>query len=275
MVRETGLIFAALATLALLSPAHADMSRKDMNHLIDATNFLVNDICSGTLIDGYKGLILTANHCVQQQFQDVEKEELQKDGVVSKVKRRIAVPGSVAQLTFSGPNQTSKSSFTIRVKDHDPDHDLALVQTLGKLPNRDSFVAVSCTDVERGDSVWAVGNPYVVLYASLTHGNVASTHRDYRTLGIEGETEDDPMDQPGDNGLVQHTAPIFGGNSGGALLNDNGELVGVNVRGGLPTLSLSVPLSDIRKFLAKNDEAVCGDPKPKSIWDDTPSEDVE
>jgi S1-C subfamily serine protease len=100
---------------------------------------------------------------------------------------------------------------------------------------------MACRQSERGDEVYAVGNPYGVLYASLTKGIVSSTERNTRMLHI---------DQSKDTQFIQFSAPIIGGNSGGALYNDVGELEGVVVRGGAPGFGLAVPLSDIKKIMS-------------------------
>jgi S1-C subfamily serine protease len=242
----------AIVLSLLAAPALAGVTNRDLNRQIDQTNFLVNDDCSGTLIDRERGYIITANHCIQDQFQDVERDELQKDGTVKKVKVRISRPGTVSQIVFDGPSEVSKTSFVFKVKAHDLDHDLGLLQVISKLPNTQD-VKLSCEEPARLDTVYAVGNPFAVLYSSATKGIVASTARDYRMLGIDGNG-DDPDSQPGDNALIQSTAPIEGGNSGGALLNADGDLVGVNVRGSRmnETVAFAVPLDDVRRFLKDN-----------------------
>jgi S1-C subfamily serine protease len=74
-------------------------------------------------------------------------------------------------------------------------------------------------------------------------------------LQIAGELGDATDD--GEHGLVQHTAVIAPGNSGGALYNADGHFVGVNVRGMPGGFGFAVPLSDVRAFLKKNDVEVC------------------
>lgn len=243
-----------LALFALFSvPAFAGISQSNLNRQIDQTNFLVNDNCSGTLIDAKEGLILTANHCIADQFQDVERDQVDpKTGEVKKVKVRVTKPGSVSQLTFSGAGEVERTVFVYKIKAHDPDHDLGLVQVIAKLPSRRA-VPIACREPQRLDAVYAVGNPRVVMYSSVSTGIIASVQRNYRLFGIDGDAGDG-VEQPGDNALIQHTAPIAGGNSGGALLNDDGAIIGVNVRGyqAMAPLGLAVPLDDIRAFLKDN-----------------------
>lgn len=67
-----------------------------------------------------------------------------------------------------------------------------------------------------GDFVAAIGNPFG-LHQTVTSGVVSALHRD---LGIEGPD--------GYENFIQTDAPINPGNSGGALVDLQGDLVGIN-----------------------------------------------
>jgi S1-C subfamily serine protease len=239
------LAFAAILFLAPFGAFADGWNIHAMNRQIDQTNFLVNDNCSATLIDAKHGLLLTANHCVEAQFRTIEREKIDDNGVVTKETVRVSVPGTVSQLAFNGPDEVQRTSYVFKVKANDKDVDLALVQTQAKLPNADS-APIACSNVERGDTAYAVGNTRAILYATVSKGIISSLNRSYRTIGEDGANAD--------NGLVQSTTPIAGGNSGGSLYNDRGEIVGVVVRGyqQVAPLGLSVPLSDIKAFLKAN-----------------------
>jgi S1-C subfamily serine protease len=236
---------ALLAAIAVLFPAisYADWSTADMNRQIDQTNFLINDSCSGTLIDADKGYILTAEHCITSQYRVIEREKIDSDGVVTKEKVRVVTPGTVSQKLFKGPHEVQINTYVFSVVLSDRKLDLALLQTKAKLPNNMS-AKIACAEPVRGDTVFAVGNPYSILYSSITKGIVASNQRSYETIGIDDQDN---------NGLMQISAPIVGGNSGGAVYNTDGHLVGVPVRGSRmnEAFSLSVPLYDIKKFLMR------------------------
>jgi S1-C subfamily serine protease len=250
-MRKLFVVIAMCAAAASCVPAYADWSVKDMNRTIDQTNFLVNDNCSGTLIDKVGGFILTANHCITDQFKTVERETIGDDGEVKKTKVRVTVPGSVSQIVFAGQSEVQRAVYVFKVVAHDAEVDLGLLQVKSKLPNA-TDAKIACTAPERGEVVYAVGNPFVALYSTVTKGIVASTARDYNLLGV---ANDFGAYDNGTRGLVQHTAPIEGGNSGGALYNDQGDLVGVNVRSSRvnETIAFAVPLGDIRAFLDKSD----------------------
>ena len=94
----------------------------------------------------------------------------------------------------------------------DPDTDLALLRIgLRDLPaielGRSSTLRV-------GDVVLAIGNP-IGLSASVTQGIVSATGRGQLGVAVF-------------ENFIQTDAPINVGNSGGALINTRGELVGIN-----------------------------------------------
>lgn len=73
------------------------------------------------------------------------------------------------------------------------------------------------SDLRVGETVIAIGNPLGQLQGTVSQGIVSSLHRD---VTIEGQKMND---------LIQMDVAINSGNSGGALLNTRGELVGINV----------------------------------------------
>lgn len=101
-----------------------------------------------------------------------------------------------------------------RLLGSDPNTDVALLKIdptdLSELPFGDS------TDLEVGDFVVAVGNPFGLRH-SVTLGIVSALGR----YGIKGNGN-------GIEDYIQTDAPINPGNSGGALVNTDGQLVGLN-----------------------------------------------
>lgn len=73
------------------------------------------------------------------------------------------------------------------------------------------------SNVEVGDTVYAIGNPGgMQFFGSFTNGMVSALGR--------------PVDSPVgyEVACIQHTAPINPGNSGGALVNEYGQVIGIN-----------------------------------------------
>ena len=217
---------------------------------IEQTNFLVNRGCSGTLIDPLNGYVLSAYHCVDDQYRNVERERIDENGAVKKEKVRIIAPGTVTQIAYKNSYEISRVTYIVKVVARDQKTDLSLLKIQGKLPEGRMASKLACKEPDLGDKVYAVGNSFAVFYSTLTEGIVSSLNRSYRDLELQGELGDATDD--GEHGLVQHSAIIAPGNSGGALYNDKWELNGVNVRGGRSGFSFSVPLSDIKSFLSTN-----------------------
>jgi serine protease Do len=108
---------------------------------------------------------------------------------------------------------SDRREYKARVIGKDDKADIAVVKIdAGNLP----AITIGNSDtVEVGDFALALGNPFGVGQ-TVTLGIVSATHRG---LGNEIEAYED---------FIQTDAAINPGNSGGALVNDRGELIGIN-----------------------------------------------
>ncbi|MBZ5633052.1 MAG: DegQ family serine endoprotease [Acidobacteriia bacterium] len=108
---------------------------------------------------------------------------------------------------------SDRREFKARVIGKDDKTDVAVVKIdAGNLP---AITIGDSEKVEVGDYALAIGNPFGVGQ-SVTLGIVSATHR-----GMRNEIE-------GYEDFIQTDAAINPGNSGGALVNDRGELIGIN-----------------------------------------------
>jgi serine protease Do len=105
-----------------------------------------------------------------------------------------------------------KREFKAKVIGADPKADIAVLKI--DASNLPVVTVGDSSKVQVGDYALAIGNPFGVGQ-TVTMGIVSATGRSH--LGIE-EYED----------FIQTDAPINPGNSGGALVNDRGELIGIN-----------------------------------------------
>ena len=131
--------------------------------------------------------------------------------------------------------------FKGRMIGTDPNSDLALVKIEG-----DDFPTIPVGDSDAlkvGEWVLAVGNPFN-LTSTVTAGIVSAKAR---TLGVYGIG--------GVESFIQTAAAINQGNSGGALVNAKGELVGINAVLSSPTgayagYGFAIPTSVMTKVVS-------------------------
>lgn len=108
-----------------------------------------------------------------------------------------------------------KRQYDARVVGRDPSTDLAVLKIQGEeLPH---VVLGDSDNVAVGDWVMAVGNP-LRLRSTITAGIVSAKSRDVQIINDRMRVES----------FIQTDAAINKGNSGGALVNTAGELIGIN-----------------------------------------------
>lgn len=237
-------IFTVLAlSTSLVQPSLA-WDTAELNKTVEQTNFIVERGCSGTLIDKEKRLILTNYHCIDDKVTFVERDVLQPDGSLKKVKFRKYEDVTVAQKKYDGFSQTGQLSFVAEIVAEAKTRDLAVLKVKGELPNTlASPLRPENKKVVRGDKVYIVGNP-LGEDASLVVGYVSSVNRAFDFPWTDGARL--PM--------IQMSGGLAGGNSGGALYNNDGELIGVPAAG-YPManhIGFAIPMEVIRPFLDSN-----------------------
>ncbi len=134
-----------------------------------------------------------------------------------------------------------KRSFDAEVIGTDPNTDLALLKIDSeKLP----YLEYGDSDaLKLGEWVLAVGNPYN-LTSTVTAGIVSAKARNINILSEQFAIES----------FIQTDAAVNPGNSGGALVNMNGDLMGINTAiasrtGAYSGNSFAVPVSIVRKVI--------------------------
>jgi S1-C subfamily serine protease len=146
---------------------------------------------SGVVIDP-QGYVLTNNHVVSTAVTDPQAKVT-----------AVFIDGTRAQAKVVGT---------------DPKTDLAVIKV--NVPNPTVLQFGNSDNLQPGDSVIAVGSP-LGLENSVTAGIVSALHRPVTAQGDNGEP-------PVTYDAIQTDAPINRGNSGGALVDSTGALIGIN-----------------------------------------------
>ncbi len=171
---------------------------------------------SGVIIseDGY---IVTNNHVVSDG----------KDGVADEI-----------TVTLN-----NKKTFKAKVIGRDPSSDLAVLKIDGsRLPY---MIYGNSDNVKLGQWVLAVGYP-LTLETTVTAGIVSAKGR---TIGINSRQSESPVES-----FIQTDAAINQGNSGGALITTDGQLIGINSailapNGTYAGYGFSIPVNIVKKIV--------------------------
>lgn len=143
---------------------------------------------------------------------------------------------SKIEVTFN-----DKHKRTATIIGNDPSTDLALIKVDAK--DLEYLTFADSDQVRVGEWVLAVGNPFN-LTSTVTAGIVSAKARNINILG-DGSTIES---------FIQTDAAINPGNSGGALVNMDGDLVGVNAAiasrtGSYEGYSFAIPSNIVKKVV--------------------------
>lgn len=134
-----------------------------------------------------------------------------------------------------------KREFEAKVIGTDPSTDMALIKIKGE--NLPYLIFGNSDSLRVGEWVLAVGSPFD-LESTVTAGIVSAKARNIDILEGQDRIES----------FIQTDAAVNPGNSGGALVNTNGELIGINTAiitrsGRYEGYSFAVPANLVRKVI--------------------------
>jgi len=115
--------------------------------------------------------------------------------------------GSISAFSYS------RNEYPLRLIGGDSFYDIAVLEFAEGVPQEITTLDFSSGEYRVGDPVYAIGNPLGYLPYTVTQGIISAINRP----GYTART-----------GYLQTTAMLTGGNSGGPLINIDGDLVGIN-----------------------------------------------
>lgn len=141
---------------------------------------------------------------------------------------------------------SDRKTYTAKVIGSDPSYDLAVIKVDAKgLP---FMLYGNSSDVKIGQWVLAIGYP-LNLDATVTAGIVSAKSR---SLGLNRDKDGSRAGAV--ESYIQTDAAVNMGNSGGALINPNGQLIGINAAIASPTgyyngYSYAIPVNIVKKVV--------------------------
>lgn len=159
---------------------------------------------------------------------------LSEDGIVVSNYHVVAMATEIRVVT------TDKREYEARVVLADQASDLAILQ-LQEVSDLPYLNLRNSDQVEVGELALAIGNPFGVGQ-TVSSGIVSGLARSGTASG------------EGFGYYIQTDAPINPGNSGGALIDVNGDLIGINTRilsrsGGSNGIGFAIPANLVREFV--------------------------
>jgi S1-C subfamily serine protease len=212
-----GLLALGAVALGLIAMAPQNES------ILNASNkwaLVMENFCSAQVIDAEKEYILTAGHCASNTKAVFWKRYFNPDGTEDK-KKMIRYEATRVAIS--------------------PETDVAVYQ----LDYGDLTDAVKIADepVEYMDTVYAVGNPSM-HFRTISEGKIIKPTEWFDQVGFKVN-------------VVYFDAFMDGGSSGGALLNAQGELIGLTnfmFPGKFMRTSVAVDVKHVKDVLDKLDE---------------------
>jgi S1-C subfamily serine protease len=125
----------------------------------------------------------------------------------------------------------------------DPDLDLAILKIAGQdyptIPLGDS------SNLSPGQGVIAIGNALGLVPDSMTSGSVTALNTN---IQVEGDNGEESL-----SNLIESSAPLYPGDSGGPLLNSQGQAIAINVATSLgENLSYAIPIDEVKITIKKS-----------------------
>lgn len=138
------------------------------------------------------------------------------------------------------------STYTAKIIGTDPSTDIAVLKIDAK--NLNAIPLGNSDDLRVGEWVLAVGNPFN-LTSTVTAGIVSAKARNINLLSDRTRQDIVPIES-----FIQTDAAVNPGNSGGALVNTSGELVGINTAiasqtGSYAGYSFAIPVNLMQKVM--------------------------
>lgn len=169
---------------------------------------------------------------------------ISKEGIV--ITNRHVVPAGLSEVSITLSDGTELRNVSVIGRTNENDSlDIAFLK-INDTKGRTLSPAIlgDSSTVEVGDNVIAIGNALGQFQNTVTNGIISGYGRTVQT----GDSSD-PGKAPNNlDDLFQTDAAINEGNSGGPLVNLNGQVIGINtaIAGNAQNIGFAIPVNDVK-----------------------------
>jgi len=211
------LLFLAILAISsvMMAQTQSDMLEEVMSSVVTVTvakSDYSNKILGfrGDVDDAYqKRLDLEGAHSSGSGFIIEKNDKLYVITNAHVIETALDEPGSVFVYTID------QSKYEMRIVGGDSFYDIAVLEFVDKPGDEISILKIRLTEARIGEPVFAIGNPLGEFPYTVSQGIISAKNR------VRGGAT-------GQFGFYQTTATVIWGNSGGPLVDANGELLGIN-----------------------------------------------
>jgi serine protease Do len=186
-------------------------------------------------------------------FSQPEQEEAAGTGIIISsdgliITNRHVVPDGTTNVSVTLSNGTELKNVSVIGRTSDTDSlDIAFL----KINNTEGqkltpAVIGDSSTVQVGDSVVAIGNALGQFQNTVTSGIISGYGRSVQASDSSGDGSSENLDD-----LFQTDAAINEGNSGGPLVDLNGQVIGINtaIAGDAQNIGFAIPINDVRGLI--------------------------
>jgi serine protease Do len=171
---------------------------------------------------------------------------LSKRGII--MTNRHVVPAGTTSVSVTLSNGTELKDVSVIGRTSDGDSlDVAFLK-VNDLKGQKLTPAVigDSSQVQVGDNVVAIGNALGQFQNTVTSGIISGYGRSVQASNSSGGSAAENLDD-----LFQTDAAINEGNSGGPLVNLNGQVIGINtaIAGDAQSIGFSIPVNDVKGLI--------------------------
>ena len=171
---------------------------------------------------------------------------ISSDGLI--VTNRHVVPAGTTSVSVTLSDGTQLKDVSVLGRTSDSDSlDVAFLKVNNAAGHKLTPAVIGdSSTVQVGDDVVAIGNALGQFQNTVTSGIISGYGRSVQAGDASGSTSAENLDD-----LFQTDAAINEGNSGGPLVNLNGQVVGINtaIAGNAQNIGFAIPINDVKGLI--------------------------